>query len=209
MDEEDDFEPDSPESILTDKFIKALMFGDGPLAALAARELKELDGMALESLASVFDDGWDYLFPFRLEFRNRRRGKPKHEPSSHDLSTPEKKLINAIKRRNRAATGAAVRDMKQLRGEALELVIKLLDNSSKLGQSIPCRLLFVYRRRGRPHHPLTSGARSLGRSFLFERAKAEIIQSGKKPKKEAAIADVMEKTGLCRATVFKSLRKAA
>jgi hypothetical protein len=207
MPEEDDFEPDSRECQLADTVIEALMLGKGPMAASAARELKELDGEALRSLASLFEDSQavDYLFPYRLEFRHTRRGKPKYQPGIDDLSTPEEKLVDAVMRGNRTAVGAALRDMKQLRGEALELVAQVLEDSPKLGPSIP-HLIFVYR-RGRPHHPLTSGAIAFGRSFLFERAKAEIIRSGKKPKTEAAVADVMDKTGLARATVFRALRR--
>src|SRR5262245_43599027 len=51
MAEENDYEPDSPECRLTDNFIDALMFCDGPAAAAALRELKELDGEALGRLA--------------------------------------------------------------------------------------------------------------------------------------------------------------
>jgi hypothetical protein len=207
MPEEDDFEPDSPESILTDKFIEALMLGKAPMAASALLELKELDGEPLKSLASLLDDSQvdDYLFPQRLEFRNRRRGKPKHQSSSDNLSTPEKKFIDALMRGDRSAAGAALRDMKQLRGEGLELIALLLDDNVKLAS---CRLLFRRRRRGHPYHPLISAAWSFGRSLLFTRAQAEMTQSGKKPKIEAAVAYVIEKTGCGRATVFKSLRKA-
>jgi hypothetical protein len=206
---EENFEPDSRESELTDEFIQGLWLGKGPMAASALLELKELDGEPLKSLASLLDDGQvdDYLFPQRLEFRHKRRGKPKHQSSSDNLSTPEKKLINALMCGDRAAAGAALRDMKQLRGEGLELVAQLLADCPNLGQSIPRQLLFAYRRRGHPHHPLTSGAIAFGRSFLFERAKAEIVRSGKKPKTEAAVADVMDKTGLARATVFRALRR--
>jgi hypothetical protein len=206
---EEDFEPDSLECQLTDEFIQGLWLGQGPEAASALLELKELIGEPLKSLASLLDDSQvdDYLFPQRLEFRNRRRGKPKHQSSSDNLSTPEKKLIDALMRGDRGAAGAALRDMKQLRDEGLELVAQLLANSPNLGQSIPRQLLFVYRRRGHPHHPLISGAWSFGRSLLFARAQAEMIQSGKKPKIEAAVAYVMEKTGCCRAAVFKSLRQ--
>jgi hypothetical protein len=203
---EEDVEPDSLECQLTDKLIEALMLGQGPKAASALRELKELDGEPLKSLASLLDDSQvdDYLFPQRLEFRNRRRGKPKHQSSSNTLSTPEKKLIDALMRGDRGAAGAALRDMKQLRDEGLELVAQLLANSPNL---VPRQLLFVYRRRGHPHHPLISGAWSFGRSLLFARAQAEMIQSGMKPKIEAAVAYVMEKTGCGRATVFNSLKR--
>ena len=154
MPEEDDYKPDPWECQLTDKFIEALMFGDGPLAASVLFELKELDGVAKESLAFLFDDGRDYLFPSRLEFRNKRRGKPQHQPSSDDSPTPEKKLIDALKRGNRTATSALLRGMERLCGEALKLMALLLEDSVKLGPLFPCRLLFSRRRRGRPLPPL-------------------------------------------------------
>ena len=41
----------------------------------------------------------------------------------------------------------------------------------------------------------------------FAVAEAEIIRAGKKPKTEAAVADLMQKTGRSRATVFKALKR--
>jgi hypothetical protein len=208
MPEEDDFEPDSPESILIDKLIQGLMLGNAPMAASALRESKELDGAPLETLASFLEDSQAadyYFFPYRLEFRNRRRGKPKHQPSSGDLATPEKKLIDVLMRRDRAALAAALRNIKQLRGAARELIADLLGDPSK--SSFPLRLVFRQRRRGHPCHPLTSAVRAFAWRHAFARAEAEIIRAGKKPKTEAVVADLMQKTGRCRATVFRARKK--
>ena len=62
------------------------------------------------------------FFPHRLKFRQRRRGKPKHQPGNHNLAIPEKKLIDALMRGDRTAAGAALRDIKRLRGEALKIL---------------------------------------------------------------------------------------
>ena len=208
MPEEDDFEPDSPESILIDKLIQGLMLGNAPMAASALRESKELDGAPLETLASFLEDSQAadyYFFPYRLEFRNRRRGKPKHQPSSGDLATPEKKLIDALMRGDRAAVAAALRNIKQLRGAARELMVELLGDPS--GSSLPIRLVFRQRRRGRACHPLTAAASDFAWRHAFAVAEAEIIRAGKKPKTEAVIADLMQKTGRSRGTVFKAPRR--
>ena len=211
MPEEDDFEPNLLECQLTDKFIEALAFGDGPLAASALFELKGLDcevpGVDLETLASLFEDGQDYLFPSRLQFVKRRRGKPKHQPSSDDLSTPEKKLIDALKRGNPADTGAALRGMKQLRGDALELMALLLEDSAKLGPSFPCRLLFRRARRGRPYHPLRSGVNSFGRYVAVQRAKAGLIAAKKPPRMKSAVGLAGEQTGCSRSTLFMAVKR--
>jgi len=207
MDEEDDFEPDSPESILTDKFIQGLMLGKAPTAASSLHESKELVGEPLETLASLFEDSQAvdyYFFPHRFEFRHMRRGKPKYQPSG-DCSTPEKKLIDALMRGNQAAAGAALRNIKQLRGAALELMVELLGNPS--GSSLPIRLVFRQRRRGRAYHPLTAAASAFAWRHAFAVAEAEIIRAGKKPKTEAAVADLMQKTGRSRGTVFKALKR--
>jgi hypothetical protein len=207
MPEEYDYEPDSSECQLTDRFIEALMFGKGPAAAASLRELNELDGDALECLVWLLGDNQpcDSLFPYRLQFRYRRQGKPKCLPSNDCLSTTEEKFIGALAHSDGAAASAALRDMKRLRGGALELIAELLEDGPR--SSFPTRLLFKYRRQGRPYHRFTKGAKSLGRSHAFESAKADIIRSGKKPKAEAAVADVTEKTGHSRATVFRALRQ--
>ena len=62
MPNENDCEPDAPECQLADKFVEALMFGDGPAAAAALLGLKELDGAPLEFLTSLFQDNDDPLF---------------------------------------------------------------------------------------------------------------------------------------------------
>jgi hypothetical protein len=205
MPEENDYELDSPECQLTDKLIEALIFGKRPQAAFALRELSELDGEALKSLALLLEDqALDPFFPYRLEFRHTRRGKPKHQTGGK-WSTPEKKLIDALMRGDRAATHAALRVMKQLSGEALEVIAELLGDPSK--SSFPILLVFRQRRRGRPYHPLTSAVRTFAWRHAFARAEAEIIRAGKKPKTEAAVADLMQKTGRSRGTVFKARKQ--
>ena len=166
MPEEDEYAPEP----LADKFIDAMTLGDGPVAATALRELKELDGEELKRLAWLFEGSHtvDRFFACHLQFKYRRRGRPKPEPSSDDLSTPEKKLIDALKRGNPADTGAALRDMETLRGEALELMAQLLEDSPTLGPSFACRLVFRNRRRGRPYNLHRSGA------IAVQRAKAAL-----------------------------------
>lgn len=203
---DEDYEPDPRECQLTDAIIEALMFGNGAAAA-ALRELKELGGEALECLARLLDNNQavDTCFPYSLQFRYRRRGKPKHKPTREGLFTSTEEFIDALAHGDSAAASAALRDMKRLRGGALELMAELLEDDP--GSSFPTRLLFKHRRRGRPYHRFTRGAKSLGRSHDFERAKADIIRSGKKPKTEAAVADVTEKTGRSRSTIFRAMRQ--
>ena len=54
--EENEYQPDSSKLQLSDTFIEALIFGDGPAAAAALIELNELDGEALECLIRLLDD---------------------------------------------------------------------------------------------------------------------------------------------------------
>lgn len=207
MPEDNNCEPDAPESQLTDQFVEALMFGDGPAAAAPLRELNELDGEALKYLAALLDDGHTFnpLFPFRLGFKYKRQGKPKHQPDGGDLPSSEENLIDALMRGNRAKASAALHNMKKLSGSALDLVAQLLEDNPKLSSSVPYRLVFAYRRRGRPYHPLR--AKSFCRYLALANAKADMIRSGKKAKIEAAVASVTEKTGRSRATVFRAVRR--
>jgi hypothetical protein len=142
-----------------------------------------------------------------LEFKHRRRGRPELQPGSGGLSTPEDKLIDALKRGDSAAAGAALRAMKRLHGPALDCLALLLEDSPKLGPSFPWRLLLRYRRRGRPYNLLRSGVKTFGRSLAFANAKADIVRSGKKPKVEAAVAAVMEKSGCSRSTIFNAVKQ--
>jgi hypothetical protein len=121
----------------------------GPAAAAALLGLKELDGVPLEYLASLFQDNQaaDALFPYRLELRHRRRGKPKHQPGNQNLSNPEKKLTDALMRGDRTAARTSLREIKRLRGEALELMAQLLEDSPKLSSSCPTRVVWIQRTR--------------------------------------------------------------
>jgi hypothetical protein len=205
------YEADSPECQLTEKFVEALMFRDGTAAADALRKLKELDGEALECLARLLEDSHavDPLFPCRLELRYRRRGKPNHQPEGGNLPTPEEKLMDALMRGNRAKAGVAMRDMKRLSGAALDFVVQLLEDSPELS-SFPYRLVFVYRQRGRPRHPLR--AKSFGRYLAVEHAKADFVKAdvleGKKlPRMKSAVGKARDQTNCSRPTLYRAVKR--
>jgi hypothetical protein len=126
------------------------------------------------------------------------------------LATPEKKLIDALMRGDRTAAGAALRDIKRLRGEALELLTQLLEDSPKLGPSFPYRLVFVYRQQGRPHHPLR--AKSFGRYLAVEHAKADFVRAdllaGKKlPRMKSAVGKAGDQTNCSRPTLYRAVKR--
>ena len=209
MPEEDDHAPEPAECQLADKFIDALTLGDGPVAAIALRGLKELDGEELKCLAWLFEDSHtvDRFFACLLHFKYRRRGRPKPQPSKDDSSTSEKKLIDALMRGNGAEAGAALRDMETLRGAALELMAQLLEDSPKLGPSFACRLVFRNRRVGRPYNLLRSGAKSFGRYIAVQRAKAALLAAEEPPRMKSAIFDAGKQTGCSRSTLFRAVKQ--
>ena len=208
MPEEDDYEPDSPECQLTDTLVEALWFGKADRVAAALRELGEVDGEPLKSLALLLgDQAFDPFFPYRLEFRRTRRGKPKYQPGIDNLSTPDEKLIDALMRGDRTTARAALREMKSLRGKTLELMAQLLEDSPKLDPSFPWRLLFRRSQRGHPYHPLRTGAKSFARYVAVQHAKAALLAAEEPSRMKSAIFDAGKQTGCSRTSLFRAVKR--
>ena len=114
----------------------------------------------------------------------------------------DSEFVDAMSRGDAPAVVRALRKMKQLDGVTLEILADHFEGTACPETIFPFELRFVRRRRGRPVDA-RSQARPLHRAIAVNRALETC------PKKEAAVADVMEKTGRSRATIFKALKKNA
>ena len=74
---------DETEYTWQERFRDALANGNEKAVAKALREVNSLDRSAIEAFASLFEAGaedhgpWANLYPHKLVFRRKRRGKPK------------------------------------------------------------------------------------------------------------------------------------
>jgi hypothetical protein len=88
-----------------ERFRDALAEGDGEAVARVLREVDSLDRSAIEALANLFEAGaedygpWQDMYPHKLVFKKKRRGKPK-DLEKHWVRDPQ--IANSVERRSAA-----------------------------------------------------------------------------------------------------------
>jgi hypothetical protein len=121
------------------------------------------------------------------------------EPDSPECRSANA-FLEALARGDAPAVARGLRKMKQLDGVALEILADHFEGKPTPELIYPFILKFVRRRRGKPVDAW-SHAKPLARALAVNCA----LKTNRK--KEAAVAEEMEKTGLSRSTIFKALRK--
>jgi hypothetical protein len=114
--------------------------------------------------------------------------------------TDQDEFMDALDRGDHQGAAAALRKLKSLDGEALELVADLLEGDPSVRHFHPFRLALV-RWRGRPSDAIARQVRAT-RIGLFG-----VPRLMRSMKVEAAVAEVARTSGLGRTTVFKAYER--
>jgi hypothetical protein len=193
-----DQEIESAELRASEAFFEALRKGNLQAAAQNLRNLKGLERPDVELLADLLDGkASPSLFQWRIVVQRRRRGRParlqqhhvKHKTGQFD------KFLNALSCGNTDAAAQWLRKKGKLHLAELERLADHLDDPDK---KLPWRLVPRQRRRGTPADPLQSSAKTFVLSLLVDKS------AFAKDSKEAAVQDVMTRTGLSRSTIQRS-----
>jgi hypothetical protein len=187
---------ESPESRIIDGFFEELAKGNRIEAAKKLRVLHAASGSLIASdleLVSELLIGTDFgeIFPWRLGFERRRRGRPPRHSPQNQLSAP----WIAFAKGDEAESAKALLELKFLGGPDLETFAGLMDDDPALKPLFPCRLVLM-RKSGRPK-TMRTGARQFATAFIAAAARTRM------PKKRA-IGDVCDRTKLSRATVYSA-----
>ncbi len=89
-----------PDDLEQDDFVEALDAGDAKSAADILRQLKSLDGEALQALANMLDGGPEirHFHPYKLVLQRWSRGKPTSRVENRVRSTTRAMMIAQAKK---------------------------------------------------------------------------------------------------------------
>jgi hypothetical protein len=194
----EDDEP-SLERQFNDAFVEALATGDHSAATDTLRKLQlsggSLDGVTLKLLADMLVGAAPpHLFP-RILIRRRRRGRPAAHKTQNAVTNQKisKSLLDAIASGDAHAIADIFRHKNSLNADELKMLADLLDDNPEGDVCLKYRLQLVRHRAGNSSDLLKTEANIFMRNFLVEKSTAL--------KKEAAIAEVMQKAGRSKATI--------
>ena len=195
-------DPESPERRIIDHFLDELGEGKRSGAAKQLRALRSAGGSLcrsdVEHLADLLDGTGDFgdIFPWRLEFAGRARGRPRHSLQSQ-LQAPWIPFANG----DEVESAKALRQLDSLGGTDLEIFAGLLDDDPSLHALFPYRLVLKARKkRGRPK-TLRTQARHFMTALIFEEARTRAKQ------KKGAVWEVCNQTKLSQAALYKARKK--
>jgi hypothetical protein len=197
------------EKALTD-YQEGMRLDDGVRAAGGMRLLQSLEGSDLELMAKMLgqDPNLDKLFLYYLKFVLKRDGS-----KDYSLTGNASALMVALAAGDGIAVTKVLSDVEMLKGDDLELLAKMLENSD---HSFPYSLGFVQRRTGPPVDPLATKARWFKIHETYKKIPETIEAKDAAPKKKqrrAIIREVMVATGSSRSLIqevlkyFKQFRK--
>src|SRR5665647_232690 len=136
-----------------DTLTDALMSGDEIYVVKCLRELDRVDGEPLDVLIRLFEGDQTLRkqqFPKRLKFVGWKRGGPPRDHSLKSADDPESSDLAAWKSGDENHVVKWLSELKCLEGEALNVMVQLLEGDPELKKQFPKRLKFAGWGRGRP-----------------------------------------------------------
>lgn len=194
----EDEEAEHPDRRIIVRFFDELSEGNPSGAAKHLRALHATGGLLirtdLELLADLLDGTVSDVFPWRLEFAKRGRGRPRHLLQK-DLPAP----WNAFASGDKVKSSKALRELEALGGTDLKILAGLLDNDPELRKRFPSLLVLKLPRRGKPSTLMTQAGH-----FSIDRMVSEARTRHKQMK--GAVGEVCDRTGLSRSTVYEAMK---
>jgi len=193
-------EPEHPERLIIDHFLEEVGEGNRLGAAKELRALYAAGGMMTPAefeLVAVLLEGSACrgdVFPWRLEFAKRGKGRPRHS-QQNQLPAP----WNAFASGDEVEAAKALRKLDALEAPDIKILAGLLDDDPTLHTHFPWRLVL---KRPCPGKPRTWG--TMARQFMWACLIAEV--RGRHKCAKGAIGEVCDRTGLSQATVYKALK---
>ena len=194
------FEPEHPDRRILDRFFDEL--GEGNVSG-AEEELRALhtaggsfDGTDVELVAGLLDgSAVGTVFPFKLKFAKRGRGRPRHSLQSQ-MQPP----WDAFATGDKIESSRALRKLNAVAGADVKILADLLDDDPALAALFPWRLILKLQRRGRPRRIMRTSARQFTIAGMVAKARPRHKQM------KSAVWEVCERTGLSSATVYKAVK---
>jgi hypothetical protein len=176
---------------------------DGVRAAAGMRMLQSLEGSNVDLVAQMFgqDPSLDRLFLYYLELSKKTEGSNYSPPTGN--ASP---FVVALATGDAIKVTKALSEMDMLKGDDLELLAKMLENSD---HSLLYSLGFVQRRTGPPVDPLATKARWFKIHEFYKSVPKTIATKDAAPKKrrrKAIIGEVMDHSGFSRSSIQEILK---
>jgi hypothetical protein len=190
------------EKALTD-YQEGMRLKDGVRTAAGMRMLQSLEGSNLDLMSQMLgqDPNLDGLFIYYLKFFENNAG-----PKCHSLPGDASAFLVALAAGDAIAVTKALSKMKTLKGDDLEILALLLENSDHF---YPYALGFVQRRTGPPVDPLAKMAKWFKIYEVYRKVPKTITPQNAAPKKrprKAIIGEVIDKTGFSKSLILQIVK---